>query len=171
MAQGEAPIQWGSQTSVLGTNAVLCVQYAIQVTFKVFLDIITALTVAAPLSPGLSHNGPRTPINPPHMSSHKLRDDVLLDLPVRVLLQVYPQPRLLVLCHRSRCGMRPGRDEDDLELAPVEVVPDHDLVAVPRECLPRLRDEQVLVRLELRGRIPSDNRTKAEGRGKGQKRR
>ena len=108
------------------------------------------------------------------MSPHELRDDVLLDLPVRVLFEVYPQPRLLVLRRRSRgrrYGMGPGRDEDDLELAPVEVVPDHDLVAVPRECLPRLRDEQVLVRLELRGRIPSDNRTKAEGRGKGQKRR
>ena len=44
---------------------------------------------------------------------------------------------------------RVGGDEDDFELASVEVVPDHDLVAVPRERMACLRDEQVLVRLEL----------------------
>ena len=108
----------------------------------------------------------------PHpVSPHQLLDDLLLDLLRRLLLQVDAHPRLGEARGLLRGRAVRGGDEDDLELAPVEVVPDHDLVAVPRECLPRLRDEQVLVRLELRGRIPSDNRTKAEGRGKGQKRR
>ena len=44
---------------------------------------------------------------------------------------------------------RVGGDEDDFELAPVEVVADYDLVAVPRESRTRFGDKKVRVRFEL----------------------
>jgi hypothetical protein len=84
----------------------------------------------------------------------QLRDDILLDLLQRLLCEVDLEPRLrelsilgdLSLCRRRR-GVR--GDEHHLELAPVEVVTDDDLMAVPREGGARFRDEEVVVCFQL----------------------
>lgn len=82
------------------------------------------------------------------MASNELANNCLLNLDPaldRALWQ--PHPGLLVAVTAAACRRL---DKDDLELAPVEVVTDDELVAVLVERTPGLGQQQLWVGLELR---------------------
>ena len=104
------------------------------------------------------------------MPPDQLTHDVLLNLLVVMAggIRIDAQPGLL---EGAALLLPCAGDEDDLELAPVQVVADDDLVAVPRERRAGLGHEQRLVCLELaRGGDAGSTEAKVRSREEGEKR-
>lgn len=100
------------------------------------------------------------------MALDKLGDDVLLDLLLWMLFEIDAQPRIFkpfIVCTLAltrACAGGLGGDEDHLEFAPVEVVPDHNLMPIPCKGLSGLRNQQRFVSLELYAKSVSDQASK-----------
>jgi hypothetical protein len=92
------------------------------------------------------------------MSASKLRHNILFDLPLRVGLDAKPLLEEANLAERRRKSSVRGSsehgyrslDEDDLKLAPVQIVSYDDLMTVTFERSSRLRYEQGRIRFKLK---------------------
>ena len=97
---------------------------------------------------------------------HQFAYNLLLYLRLSLSKPHPPLNKALRLVSDGRCS---SRHKYDFELAPMKLVADDDLVSIALKSCARFRDEQILIRFELRGGSVSANRVR-EGR-KGDRRR